>query len=93
MKCRPSRSVHDLVANSCVSILNKFNPSDQEEGLKFLCIHEVPKWAQVILKYWESETQITQLAASFGRENDLSHSVLAEIWGHNDIGVLGSFSP
>lgn len=73
MKIRPSRSAHGLVANSCVSILNKFNPSDQEEGLELLRIHEVPKWIQVILKYWVSETQITQLAASFGRENDPCH--------------------
>lgn len=73
MKIRPSRSVHDLVANSWVSILNKFNPSDQEEGLKPFRIHEVPKWVQVILKYWVSEAQITQLATSFGRENGPCH--------------------
>lgn len=70
MKISPSCSVHDLVANSCVSILNKFNPSEQEEGLKLLWIHEVPKWVQVILKFWVSETQITQLATSSGGEND-----------------------
>lgn len=90
MQIRPSRSVHDLVANSCVHIPNKINPSDQKEGLRLLSIHEI---SNVILKcvlwnlYHATRHKFWQWMWS------MSHSLLAKIWGHYDIDILGGFSP
>lgn len=93
MQIRPSRSVHDLVANSCVPIPSKINPSDQKEGLKLLSVHEASDWVHTILKcvpwnpYCTTGYKFCQWTWS------MSHLLLAKIWGHHDIHILGGFSP
>lgn len=73
MQIRSLHSVHDLVANSSVSIPNKINPSDQKGSLKFLSIHQVSNSVHALLRcgLW---THIIKQDTSFGSEDNPHHA-------------------
>lgn len=93
VQIRPSHSVHDLVANNCVPIPNKINLPGQEEGLKLLSVHETSILVHIILKFVLWNPFCTTRYKFWQWTWSMSHTLLAKIWGHHDINIVGGFSP